>query len=397
MKMIERRYTVRFLTPAFLGDAEQNARWRTPPFKHLLREWWRVAYAVDKKFAVNVEEMRREEGLLFGNAWLKHRVNGQETMSSTKSLVRVRLGNWGEGRFKKAQWPKDANITHPSVPRPIGSALYLGYGPLIFSAGTTLKNNAAIQAGEGEKLSLAWPDRFPDGLQQELRERNSPEVWPERIGQRLRLALWLADRYGTLGGRSRNGWGSYVLEPQNATLPLQGTVPLRPWSECLDRDWPHAIGQDEKGALIWQTAPHDDWKALMRTLAAIKIGLRTQFRFTTGHGAPAPEARHWLSYPVTKHDVRDWNALRLPNQLRFKVRTTDASKLVGVIFHMPHLPPPAFAPNRKIEEVWPCVHQVLDALTQPANQRRYCAAADRDALHRQKQQLDGVTLKRIPE
>ncbi|MGN2392624.1 hypothetical protein [Pelomicrobium sp. G1] len=33
MKMTERRYTVRFLTPAFLGDAKQNGRWRTPPFK----------------------------------------------------------------------------------------------------------------------------------------------------------------------------------------------------------------------------------------------------------------------------------------------------------------------------------------------------------------------------
>ncbi|PZP56463.1 MAG: hypothetical protein DI596_10305, partial [Azospira oryzae] len=50
MKMTERGYTVRFLTPAFLGDAEQNARWRTPPFKHLLREWWRVAYAADRRF-----------------------------------------------------------------------------------------------------------------------------------------------------------------------------------------------------------------------------------------------------------------------------------------------------------------------------------------------------------
>jgi CRISPR-associated protein Cmr1 len=25
-------YTVRFLTPAFLGDGQQSGRWRTPPF-----------------------------------------------------------------------------------------------------------------------------------------------------------------------------------------------------------------------------------------------------------------------------------------------------------------------------------------------------------------------------
>lgn len=37
-------FTVRFITPAFLGDSEQDGRWRTPPFKALLRQWWRVAY-----------------------------------------------------------------------------------------------------------------------------------------------------------------------------------------------------------------------------------------------------------------------------------------------------------------------------------------------------------------
>jgi hypothetical protein len=36
-------YRVSFTTPAFLGDAEQNGQWRTPPFKALLRQWWRVA------------------------------------------------------------------------------------------------------------------------------------------------------------------------------------------------------------------------------------------------------------------------------------------------------------------------------------------------------------------
>ncbi len=37
-------YEVRFTTPAFLGNAEQKGQWRTPPFKALLRQWWRVAY-----------------------------------------------------------------------------------------------------------------------------------------------------------------------------------------------------------------------------------------------------------------------------------------------------------------------------------------------------------------
>lgn len=60
--MKELRYTVRFNTPAFLGNAEQAGQWRTPPFKALLRQWWRVAYAAERNFDVSMAEMRREEG-----------------------------------------------------------------------------------------------------------------------------------------------------------------------------------------------------------------------------------------------------------------------------------------------------------------------------------------------
>ncbi|PJF46145.1 MAG: hypothetical protein CUN48_15290, partial [Candidatus Thermofonsia Clade 3 bacterium] len=203
-----------------------------------------------------------------------------------------------------------------------------------------------------------------------------------------------------LGGRSRNGWGSYELlpAPEGGSGAERKRLPLRLWSDCLALDWPHAIGQDEKGPLIWKTAEHDDWKSLMRTLAIVKIGLRTQLRFTTGRGAPHPEERHWLAYPVTNHDVRTWNALRLPNQLRFKVRRTEGGKLIGVIFHMPHLPPAAFAPNRTaIEKVWECVHQFLNALMQVADQRTYCGLANKEALQKQAQQLASVKLERSTE
>jgi CRISPR-associated protein Cmr1 len=410
MKMIERRYTVRFLTPAFLGDVEQNGRWRTPPFKHLLREWWRVAYAAEKNFKVNLEEMRREEGLLFGHAWLDDdRDERGQKVAGRKSLVRIRLDRWDEGDLKRSQWPGDVFVTHPEVKNregrlvPVGNALYMGFGPLTYDnqrRATTLKANAAIQVGEAAELSIAVPDEH---------------------ALRIRHALRLVHLYGTLGGRSRNGWGSYVLLPlplgegRGEGTALSDTVPLRNWRDCLALDWPHAIGKDDDGALIWQTAPHADWKALMRTLAIVKIGLRTQFKLILDTkagdrqlmkgGKPAginharPHNRHWLSYPVTNHSVAAWGSnTRLPNQLRFKVRRTEAGQLVGVIFHMPHLPPEAFRPNRDaIEAVWACVHAFLDALCQPADQRRYCDRANAEALGAQKEQLDKVQLQRIGE
>jgi CRISPR-associated protein Cmr1 len=325
------RTTICFLTPAFLGNAEQSGQWRTPPFKAQLRQWWRVVYAAENGFRPDVARMREEEGRLFGNAWLED--------NFSKSLVRLRLDRWDAGKL--TSWQGLATVTHPEVRAAVGSDLYLGYGPLVFKKRTSLKANAAIQSGESATLSLAVPDDH---------------------AARIEHALALMHRYGTVGGRSRNGWGAYALAPLDGTAPLVVATPLRDWRQCLDLDWPHAIGQDDKGALIWQTAPFPDWKAVMKRLAEIKIGLRTQFGFSTGRDAQQPEARHWLSYPVTNHSVRPWgNNARLPNTLRFKVREVDGGKLAGVIFHMPHLPPAAFQPNRAaIERVWQQVHAFLD-------------------------------------
>lgn len=381
-------YSLTFLTPAFLGDAEQSGRWRTPPIKALLRQWWRVVYAADNRFAVDVDAMRREEGLLFGNAWLEN--------DFRKSLVRLRLDRWEEGQVKKQEWGQQEvdkekeGVNHPEVGR-IGPKLYLGYGPLVVEKvktkgkkpeyATVLKNNAAIQAGEGATLSLAWPMQHPSGEVQKILDDNNQR-------RRIQRALWLMDRYGTLGGRSRNGWGSFTLIPAQGTPQFDGQLPLRDWEECLSADWPHAIGKDDKGPLIWQTAKiYDDWKSLMRELAIIKIGLRTQrpaFELTLNKAAKdeelinkktgerrginhgAPQARHWLSYPVTNHTVRPWgNNARLPNQIRFKVRRAPDGKLFGVIFHMPCLPPPEFSPDvQAIKHVWERVHAFLDAPAQ---------------------------------
>ncbi len=332
-------YTIQFHTPAFLGNAEQSGQWRTPPFKAQLRQWWRVAYAASLGFTPDVARMREEEGRLFGHAWLENDRNDQgDNVAARKSQVRIRLGQWSEGTLKTWEGG-DASVPHANVPKPIGSQLYMGFGPLVSKGGTALKANAAIQAGEPTNtFSIAYPAEHAPLIEQ---------------------ALALMSQFGSVGGRSRNGWGSYSL----LGMGNLSSLPLRPWQAALNLDWPHAIGSDDiKGALIWQSTPFADWKALMKALALIKIGLRTQFIFTTGKNAPRAENRHWLSYPVTNHSVSDWgNNARLPNSLRFKVRPTADGKLVGVIFHMPCLPPPAFKPQREaINAVWEQVHAFLD-------------------------------------
>jgi CRISPR-associated protein Cmr1 len=343
------RYTLHFVTPAFLGDADQSARWHTPPIKAQLRQWWRVAYAAQGGHRVSVDRMRTDEARLFGAV-------GEGDRDSGRSLVRLRLDRWDEGSLNKSKWETLPGVHHREAKRDVAADLYLGYGPVTpppkGEQSVRLKANAAIQAGDHATLAIGLDGRV--GAADE---------------GRLRLALHLMHLYGTLGGRSRNGWGSYVLEPQDGT-PTWPAQPdercLRPWRDALALDWAHAIGRDERGPLVWRTTGEkaDDWRAVMVELAKLKIELRTALGFTTGKGAREPERRHWLAYPVTNHSVHDWgDALRLPNTLRFKLRPAGGTKAEGIVFHMPALPPPAFGPQRhraQIDDLWRDVHDKLD-------------------------------------
>lgn len=333
------KYKLRFVAPAFLGDSDRNVvAWRTPPFKAQLRQWWRVAYAAQHRHEVDIDQMRAAEAALFGAA-----ADGQA--GSTKSKLRLRLDRWDAGRLSKAQWKSLEKVRHDEVNRDVAADLYLGYGPVTLE-NRSVKVNAAIDAGEEACLSIALTDAV------EAQDR-----------QLLQLAVLMMHRYGAVGGRSRNAWGSYVLEPIGDTpalLPLPTTL-MRPWREALQLDWPHALGQDERGPLVWGTQEHRDWRSVMVELAKLKIGLRLSFKFNSDKDGP--ERRHWLAYPVTNHSVKGWGGRRLPNSLRMKLRLSGQGQVQGVLFHMPVLPVPAFQPDRyrnDIVGVWREVHGYLD-------------------------------------
>ena len=324
MPMQRLSYQVTFLTPAFLGNAEQKGQWRTPPFKAALRHWWRVVWACRNSHLGRTESMRLAEGLLFGAA---------SDNRNSRSTVRLRLSRWSDGSDEGTGW------LGTKQPDPL---LYLGYGPLDHQKGkgTVLKHRPAIQAGEKANFEIALPY--------------------EELGS-VRDALALLHNYGTLGGRSRNAWGSVALDPCSplSSLDIDFGRFQRDWRDALDHDWAHAIGRDDS-ALIWTTKPYLSWDRLMVTLAEVRKGLRKQFAFVPSSG---PQEGHWLAYPVTRHDVKDWHSKRLPNSLRLKVRrnSRDPNQLQGVIFHMPCLPPKGFNPRRnEVERVWRTVHAFLD-------------------------------------
>ncbi len=344
--------------PAFLGGADQSSEWRTPPIKALLRQWWRIVRAPACKF--DHVKLREAEADLFGHAWLK-------SEAARQSRVRMQLsGGWAGGTLQNLG--TDPKVKHPEVDRPpdgmVGGKLYLGYGPITFQQGTRIKFPPAIALGQTVTLRLSFP----------------PEAAAALIAA-LRLMHW----FGTIGGRSRNGWGSLELGGKQEFPNLwseQARTELtklsRPVQDCLKLDWPHAFGRDGKGLLIWQTKQMKTADDVVKDLAGMKIGFRTGLQFD-GTRRGKVDRRHLLAYPITNHQVREWNAKkkggqvdsegRLANQLRFKVARRDG-QFVGLIYHLPARLPVQLraaldAAGRKFVEenelsTWQSVHAELD-------------------------------------
>jgi len=366
-------YRLRFNTPAFLGNAEQNAQWRTPPFKALLRQWWRVVKA--KEFNYDHSEMRKAEMRLFGAA----SDSGNER--SHRSLVRLRLDQWNIGSLTRVD--HGTPVHHPEVPakknkdgqlvkdangnpiHEVGANLYLGYGPI---GGQT--RNAVGPDDAAHTLTLFCPDKHVDELH-----------------KAMQLAAW----FGTLGSRARNGWGALHIEGEGIKgfaelrIPaLTSVIEPRPLTKCLDVEWLHALGCDSTGLpLVWrllkkddvkrQLVPFDSWEEAMKELARIKIQVRTSdfFKFQGGGsgGHPNPQPRHLLAYPAgSQHNVADWgNNGRLANQVLFKVHRHKAPGHEGfaaTIAHFPSRLPRHMAVGRQVPDqvaIWKEVHRLLDA------------------------------------
>ncbi len=296
------RYEIKFLTPAFLGNSSQRGQWRTPPFKALMRQWWRVVWFAQNASSLRddqiIPEMRKREGQIFGCA---------DNEGAKKSEIRMRLDNWDDGRFPPV-WSQGN--------RQPNYLLYAGYGLQRIANGTERK---AIGPNESNALVIATPTSFLSDIC---------------------MTLSLIHHYGTIGGRSRNGWGSLELrlEENEICNPLLEEI-FQPFSRALERQWPHAIGKDKTAPLVWNTKePFEDWKGMMGEFGRIrKEIIRKEHKASRGEG-------------------------RMPNNIRFKARQEMGSsdQLRGVVFHMPCTTPNAEKHHRTRQDLWGDIHKVFD-------------------------------------
>lgn len=337
---------VEFLSPTFLGGADQNAELRSAPFKNLLRQWWRVANG-----HLPADRLREEEGKLFGT------VLGDN--SAQASQVRLVLEK-GKRFAIDEEMPSLGVLEHPEVKNPAGKhipldrRLYLGYGPI---------TNAKV---DGKYKTIFRKFIKPGSV-----VKASVYV-PNSSTETLRHALSFLSHFGTFGSRSRNGFGSVSLLYDKTKLSLVSIAELMRTSIAFDdrmgqsnKKYPSQLCSDGK-LLCWEYVtnsndPSQAWQDIFKNFAEIYMRTRTRLTFQSKHKL---EERHLLGYPAgANHKVDDWggNKGRMPSQLRLMVKRNDQEQIVGRILHLPH-PIPKQWDNRlgSQADIWKQVHAFLD-------------------------------------
>jgi CRISPR-associated protein Cmr1 len=148
---------------------------------------------------------------------------------------------------------------------------------------------------------------------------------------------------------------------------------VRPIGECFGLDWPHAIGGDDKGALIWEGSldgkPMSTWMEALHFFAQLRRSLRAAAATIGGSGGVS--ASQIVGYPAGRGTGGAWrNSDRLSNGIRFKL-SRRGDRLVPVAVHLPSgLPAPLAAKlsaadnawvSKNLGDIWSAVHRVLDS------------------------------------
>lgn len=315
-KFARRDYTLELVTPAFLGGADQSAEWRTPGIKALIRQWWRVAYVAE--YGVHVKPMLEQEGLRFGST---QEFQGPHDDAPTLHQAAISI------RFEGLP-PSQAEQVEPVRGDRNQSLPYLGFGPFVQPSQPSTRK--ALNSGTKAKLRI------------NIKGHSSEEA--EGYAQEIDTVFSLIARFGTLGSRSRNGWGSLKLS--GSTLqPLNPRLFSRSLADCLKEDWMTGVATDNKGLLLWETPLRTDWKPVMADLKSARKEYQNLYaksrHLRTAINGPSPG-----------------NQQRWPNQFMFKVLPVTGG-FTGQIVLMAHQWPAS--PSRHLADILEDIAGNLDA------------------------------------
>ncbi len=346
------------VTPMFLGNADQEAEWRSEPFKGLLRYWWRVGQPDTSRYNnTSKTDLLEKEARLFGYA------GEQSGIGPAKSQVRIVLEGRGSSvsRGNKLTNVRLAPIHHREVHFKGGQI-----SPLVYLAGMGLMN-----AKDDTATHSFFPPRLKFAVTIDYAASDEDALAP---------VLALIQTFGAMGARCRNGWGCFrilkgSMSAEDVDSQLQKITMdwTRPYREDPPRDYPSCLGKDQKGPLLWKTHLSTSWEDSMRQLAEAYVKLRTGDKASgverlDANGHDKPGERHLLGFPLSpRHPAQGYggwgNKARHASPLRLMVRSQE-KHYQGFVLHLPHAHSREMKLPAQLNElkVWEKVHGSLDKL-----------------------------------
>ncbi len=219
----------KIITPMFLGDYDgQNAVLRPPSLKGALRFWWRAQHG-----DLSLNKLREKEGQIFGNV-------GNKSVKSS-FFIRITPNNL---ETSSSELPFMAYRVHTSRKTFTMNILeYLAYGTFDFNQHNDNRfKHKYIKQGQKFRIILSfYDDKFYDNVIN---------------------ALKLLSSYGGLGSRSRNGYGSFVIENiDNKSVSYKKISPSS-YTPRIPK-FP-AFSSHMK---LWETGLFDKWEEALEQLA----------------------------------------------------------------------------------------------------------------------------------
>jgi CRISPR-associated protein Cmr1 len=302
--------------------------------------------------------LREAEGDLFGTA---------SDAESQQSLMRFRLKHWKDGQLNNDTWPKHEMRNIQVGQGQVRADVYLGFGPIAAASKKLgrpeprLERLAIDPLNQDNELSVRFDRRTNDGQINEVRKA-------------LRLASW----FGGVGSRSRNGWGSLTFQDDSFSRLPQFQVDTaeycQPFTSCFRHDWPHAIGSDSAGPLVWVGRKNGEsfknWREAVYFLATLRLAIRAAAKkFGRNNDISANQL---IAYPVTQSKNNVWgDDARIAGSLRLKVVGTERG-FVPVAIHLPCAVPKFLFDKLNIDDqqwvndnqvkIWAGAHQSIELL-----------------------------------
>lgn len=199
----------RVITPMFSSGADQTkCEIRVPEIKAAMRFWWRAAHS-----NLGPEELRKKETLIFG---------GSGDNEARKSSFTMRVENVKPIDYGQNDWKRDAIKVETGKDNPINIFDYLAYG-------VSIRDN--VYEKKGDKYynritgNYEWLDPEKDrkkiNKKQNLIQRNGIAPgsifdlvvrFDQQYKDQIMEILSLFSCFGSLGAKSRNGFGKIVID-----------------------------------------------------------------------------------------------------------------------------------------------------------------------------------------